>query len=149
MKKSSLVVIAFAIFFLFFIQMAGSLVESIYILDLMNTSLDEKALGLLFFFSPIFLFFYPKKRPVQTVWFLFGLLFLARGLTPYLNTLGRMLTSGVGTGAALMLFPFLITAKIFITGCDIVYGLVIPMLEVETVAAARRAPAPGRSRRAR
>ena len=111
MKKSSLVVIAFAIFFLFFIQMAGSLVESIYILDLMNTSLDEKALGLLFFFSPIFLFFYPKKRPVQTVWFLFGLLFLARGLTPYLNTLGRMLTSGVGTGAALMLFPFLITAK--------------------------------------
>jgi len=111
MKKSSLIVIAFAIFFLFFIQMAGSLVESIYILDLMNTSLDEKALGLLFFFSPIFLFFYPKKRPIQTVWFLFGLLFLARGLTPYLNTLGRMLTSGVGTGAALMLFPFLITAK--------------------------------------
>jgi len=111
MKKSSLVVIAIGIFFLFFIQMAGTLVESIYILDLMNTSLDEKALGLLFFFSPIFLYFYPKKRPIQTVWFLFGLLFLARGLTPYLNTLGRMLTSGVGTGAALMLFPFLITAK--------------------------------------
>ncbi len=84
MKKPYVIAIAFAIFFLFFIQMAGSLVESIYILDLMNTSLDEKALGLLFFFSPILLFIYPKKRPVQTVWFLFGLLFLARGLTPYL-----------------------------------------------------------------
>lgn len=111
MKKQYAVVIALGIFFLFFIQLAGSLVESIYILDLMNTSLDEKALGLLFFFSPVFLFFYPKKRPARTVWILFGLLFLARGLTPYLNTLGRMLTSGIGTGTALMLFPFLITAR--------------------------------------
>ncbi|MGB2954592.1 MAG: endonuclease/exonuclease/phosphatase family protein [Anaerolineales bacterium] len=111
MKKSHLIVIAFGIFFLFLIQMAGSLVESIYILDLMNTSLDEKALGLLFFFSPALLFFYPKKRPVQTAWILFGLLFLARGLTPYLNTLGRMLASGIGTGTILMLFPFLMTAK--------------------------------------
>ena len=111
MKKSSLIVIAFGIFFLFFIQMAGSLVESIYILDLMNTSLDEKALGVLFFFSPVLLYFYRKKLPVQTAWILFGLLFLARGLTPYLNTLGQMLTSGIGTGSALLLFPFLITAK--------------------------------------
>jgi len=111
MKKSHLIVIAFGIFFLFLIQMAGSLVESIYILDLMNTSLDEKALGLLFFFSPVLLFFYPKKQPVKTAWILFGLLFLARGLTPYLNTLGRMLASGIGTGTVLMLFPFLMTAK--------------------------------------
>ncbi|MCJ7733015.1 MAG: hypothetical protein MUP11_00575, partial [Anaerolineales bacterium] len=111
MKKPQFVVIAFGIFFLFLIQMAGSLIESIYILDLMNTSLDEKALGLLFFFSPVLLFFYPKKQPLQTVWILFGLLFLARGLTPYLNTLGRMLASGIGTGTVLMLFPFLMTAK--------------------------------------
>ena len=111
MKKLHLIVIAFGIFFLFLIQMAGSLVESIYILDLMNTSLDEKALGVLFFFSPVLLLFFRKKLPVQTAWILFGLLFLARGLTPYLNTLGRMLASGIGTGTALMLFPFLMTAK--------------------------------------
>ncbi len=42
---------------------------------------------------------------------LIGLLFLARGLTPYLNTLGRMLASGIGTGSALILLPFLMTAK--------------------------------------
>ena len=110
MKKPHLVIIAFAIFFLILIQMAGTLVESIYILDLMNTSLDEKALGLLFFFSPVLLLFHRRKVPLQTVWFLFGLLFLARGLTPYLNTLGRMLASGIGTGTALMLLPFLIAA---------------------------------------
>ena len=111
MKKSHLIILAFGIFFLFLIQMAGSLVESIYILDLMNTSLDEKALGVLFFFSPVLLFFFRKKLPVQTAWILFGLLLLARGLTPYLNTLGRMLASGIGTGTGLMLFPFLMTAK--------------------------------------
>jgi len=111
MKKPYFVVIALAIFFLFLIQMAGTLVESIYILDLMNTSLDEKALGVLFFFSPVLLLFYRRKLPLQTAWILFGLLFLARGLTPYLNTLGRMLASGIGTGTALMLFPYLMIAK--------------------------------------
>lgn len=111
MKKSNLLIIAFGIFFLFLIQMAGSLVESIYILDLMNTSLDEKVLGLLFFFSPALLFFFRKKLPVQIIWVLFGLLFFARGFTPYLATLGRMLASGIGTGAALLLFPFLLIAK--------------------------------------
>ncbi len=111
MKKPHVVIIAFAIFFLFLIQMAGSLVESIYILDLMNTSLDEKVLGLLFFFSPVLLFVYRRKQPQLIAWTLFGLLILARGLMPYLNTLGRMLASGVGTGSALMLLPFLLTAK--------------------------------------
>ncbi len=111
MKKTYLIVIAWGIFFLFLIQLAGSLVESIYILDLMNTSLDEKALGLLFFFAPVLLYLYPQKHPAQTAWILFGTLFLARGLTPLPNTLGRLLASGIGTCAALSLFPFLMTAK--------------------------------------
>jgi endonuclease/exonuclease/phosphatase family metal-dependent hydrolase len=91
--------------------MAGTLVASIYILDLMNTSLDLKALGILFFFTPILLFALRKRDPNQLVWITFGLLFLARGVTPYLNTLGQMLASGVGTGAALILFPLLVVAK--------------------------------------
>lgn len=111
MKKTYFAVIALGIFFLFLIQMAGTLVESIYILDLMNTSLDEKVLGLLFFFSPVLMFAYRGKRPALTVWVLFGILFLAHGLTPYLPTLGRMLTSGAATGAALAFFPLLMTAR--------------------------------------
>lgn len=111
MKKSYSFVIVFGIFFLFFIQMAGTLVESIYILDLMNTALDEKALGLLFFFSPLPLLFLRFHKPDRWAWLAFGLLFLSRGLTPYLATSGRMLASGFATGAALILFPFLMTAK--------------------------------------
>jgi len=111
MKKSYSFVLAFGIYFIFFVQMAGNLVESIYILDLMNTALDEKALGVLFFFSPVLLLLFRTRKPDRWVWVMFGLLFLARGLTPYLDTLGRMLASGIGTGAALILFSFLVLAK--------------------------------------
>lgn len=111
MNKTKYIVVAFGIFFLFLIQLAGSLVESIYILDLMNTSLDEKVLGLLFFFSPALLILFNRRQPLFMVWILFGLLFLARGFTPYLDTAGRLLASGIGTGSGLMLFPYLLTAK--------------------------------------
>jgi endonuclease/exonuclease/phosphatase family metal-dependent hydrolase len=112
MKNSYAPVLAFAIFFLFFIQMTGILIESIYILDLMNTSLDAKVLGLLFFFTPALLLPFRKRIPIRALWLIFSLLLVARGLTPYLSTFGRLLASGIGTGSALLLFPFLVTAKV-------------------------------------
>jgi len=111
MKKTCLFVIALGILFLFFVQMAGTLVASIYTLDLMHTSLDAKALGVLFFFSPILLLPFRKRIPNGLVWSMFGLLFVARGVTPYLNTLGRMLASGIGTGSTLILFSLIAVAK--------------------------------------
>jgi endonuclease/exonuclease/phosphatase family metal-dependent hydrolase len=110
MKKSYLLVLVFGILFLFFIQVAGTLVESIYILDLMNSKLDEKVLGVLFFFTPLLLLPFYTKRPRPLVWILVGILLLTRGLTPYLNTAGRFLASGLATGAALCLF-FLVLAE--------------------------------------
>lgn len=41
----NLLAIAFGTIVPFFIPLAGTLVESIYILDLMNAQMDEKALG--------------------------------------------------------------------------------------------------------
>ena len=109
MRKIHFMIIASAISFLFIVQMAGTLVELIYILDLLNTALDEKVLGLFFFFSPVLLLLF-RKRPNWMVWVIFGVLFIARGITPYLNTSGRMLASGLGTGSLLLLLPFLMTA---------------------------------------
>ena len=82
MKRSFPIILVFAILILFFIQSAGTLVESIYIMDLMNTSLDEKALGVLFFFSPILLIPFYKKFPRGLVWFTFALAFVTRWLAP-------------------------------------------------------------------
>jgi endonuclease/exonuclease/phosphatase family metal-dependent hydrolase len=104
-------VIAFGLFFLFFIQLTGILVESIYILDLMNTSLDAKVLGILFFFSPALMLPFRKKFPKWTVWLFFSLLFVFRGITPYLNTNGRFYAAGLGVGTALLLFPLLTNSK--------------------------------------
>lgn len=111
MNKQHRNIFAFALIFLFFIQMAGVLIESIYIIDLMNTSLDAKVLGLLFFFTPVLLVVFRKRTPVRALWLTFGLLLIARGVVPYINTLGSMLTSGMGTGSALLLLALLMTVR--------------------------------------
>ena len=91
--------------------MAGILVESIYVMDLMNTSLDAKALGLLFFFTPVLLIPFRKRTPAWALWSVFGLVFIGRGIVPYVNTLDRIFASGVGTGSALLLLAFLVTVR--------------------------------------
>ena len=111
MKKSPLLIILFAILILFIIQSIGTLVESIYILDLMNSSLDEKALGVLFFFGPLLVIPFFKKDQRLLVWILFALLFFTRGLTPYLSTPNRLVASGIATLASLSLFFLLITSQ--------------------------------------
>ena len=112
MKRTFYPIFAFAILFLFFFQMGGTLVSSIYILDLLNTSLDAKVLGLLFFFSPVLLFAIRGQTPGWLKWVFFGILLLARGSTPGLDTDGRMLVSGIGTAACLCLLPVLVTARV-------------------------------------
>src|SRR4030042_2765115 len=111
MKKSHLLIIAFAILFLFMIQSIGTLVESIYILELMNSSLDEKALGVLFFFAPFLVIPFFKKDQRLLVWILFALLFVAHGVTPYLNTTNRLAASGIAIAASLSLFFLLVTRQ--------------------------------------
>lgn len=99
----------YAILFLFFIQSAGMLVEAIYILDLMNTRLDEKAAGILFFFSPVLLLFFRRGYPGwlgypgKLGWAAALTLIVSRGIAPSLDTDGRLLVAGIATGAALVL----------------------------------------------
>lgn len=110
MKKSHLTLLAFAVLLLFLIQSAGTLVESIYILDLLNTSLDAKALGILFFFAPLLALPFFRRFPRGLAWALFGLLFLARGLTPHLPTAGRLLAAGLAAAAAFSLLLHLLVS---------------------------------------
>ena len=106
MKRSFLIILVFALVFLFFIQTAGTLVESIYILDLMNTNLDEKAFGVLFFFTPLLLIPFYKRFPRGLVWVPFAVLFISRGPLPYLKTAGQVIASGLGVFAVLTFFFF-------------------------------------------
>ncbi|MBA4385306.1 MAG: hypothetical protein C0410_11265, partial [Anaerolinea sp.] len=108
MKKEYGLIAALGIVFLFFIQLAGTLVESIYLMDLLHSGLDEKILGVLFFFTPLLFLPLYKKFPRGLLWLSFGLLFLTRGVLPYLNVMPRMLLSGMGTLAVISLFFLLL-----------------------------------------
>lgn len=104
-NRSLVLIVGFAIILLFLIQSAGVLVESIYILDLMNTSLDEKAAGVLFLFSPLLLFLVRGKWTTWAAWICTLLLVAGRGLLPYQDTTGRLLASGLAAATALLLLP--------------------------------------------
>jgi endonuclease/exonuclease/phosphatase family metal-dependent hydrolase len=109
MKKYPPLILFFGILLLFFFQSTGTLVESIYILDLLNSRLDAKVLGVLFFFGPLLFLPFFKKYPRLLMWVLFGLLFITRGLMPYLSTVNRLIISGIATTVSLSLFFLLIT----------------------------------------
>src|SRR5512135_2790975 len=111
MNKRYLLIIIFATLILFFIQSAGTLVESIYILDLMNSSLDAKVLGVLFFFTPLIILPFVKRSAPLLSWILAVLLFVSRGLIPYLSTSNRLIASGIATFAALSLCFVLISSS--------------------------------------
>ena len=108
MRKNHSIILAFGIVFLFFIQGVGTLIESIYILDLMHTTLDSKILGFLFLFTPLLLIpLYKKFRP-QLVWITFAVLLVSRSLMPYLDTANRLPASGLASAASISLFLLLL-----------------------------------------
>jgi len=104
MKRNSLLILAFGIIFLSFIQMAGTLVESIYLLDLLHSSLDAKVVGVLFFFTPLLLLPFYKKFPRGLLWISFAVLLVTRSILPWLKVLPRMIDSGLAVCAVVSLF---------------------------------------------
>jgi len=104
MKRKSFLIIAFSIIFLNFIQMAGTLVESIYLLDLLHSTLDAKVVGVLFFFTPLLLIPFYKRWSKGLLWFSFTLLAVARSILPYLKVFPRLIVSGLAVLAVVSLF---------------------------------------------
>ena len=108
MKKHWVFLLGFAFFLLLLIQSITVFIESIYILELLSTSLDEKVLGMLFLFSPVLLFLFGKKVPRWLIWASFILFLVGRGLIPYLDTTSRMLAAGAASAAGLILLPLML-----------------------------------------
>jgi endonuclease/exonuclease/phosphatase family metal-dependent hydrolase len=104
MKRNSFLIIAFSIIFLTFIQMAGTLVESIYLLDLLHSTLDAKVVGVLFFFTPLLLIPFYKRWPKGLLWVSFTLLAVTRSILPYLKVFPRLIVSGLAVLAVVSLF---------------------------------------------
>ena len=109
--KSDAPTVLFSILSLFFIQQVTFLVESIYMLNLLNTSLDARALGVLFFYSPIFLIF--AQRNVRNRYILFwGFLFFAASImTPWGSTSTRILSAGIAVASFLIFLGLFFTKR--------------------------------------
>ncbi len=108
MNKKWILIFSFMIVFLLFIQSITTFIEGIYILELLSTSLDEKVLGILFLFSPLFLLPFGKGVPRWLIWISFTLFLIGRGTLPYLHTIPRMFAAGVASGAGLILIPVML-----------------------------------------
>lgn len=94
--------IVYALLFLFFIQQITMLIEAIYMLNLLHTSMDVKALGVLFLFLPLFssIIKYSKTNKIILVL----LILVCIILSPVLPTTMRIFSSGIGAGLFLIYF---------------------------------------------
>jgi len=121
----------FSILFLFFFQLISEFVEAIYAFGLMGTSIPPEIVSVLFLFTPLLLFLFRKRIPVEILWLFGGLVLASRQIAPLLDTRGVMIVSGVGVGAFLLFFPTLIwhgKAKHTTIGAGLVLGLSLSIL---------------------
>lgn len=85
-----------AILFLFFIQQITFLVESIYMLNLLNTQMDIRAAGISFLFLPGLLLALKHSKPTYLL--LISLMLICMLLSPMLSSPWRIFSAGIGAG---------------------------------------------------
>ena len=111
LQKIDKELILFTITFLFFFELVGTLIESIYMLDLLNLELDEKVLGVLFLLSPFLLIIFRKKISTTFPETMVTILVVFRIVTPLLNTSTKIATAGIGVAAFLLYFSSYFSGK--------------------------------------
>lgn len=104
-KKINSELALLTVMFLFFFQLVTDLVQSIYMLDLLNLELDEKALGLLFLITPIILLAFRHKIPKYSLEVVAAITIVTRLISPLLDTENRILFSGLGVGCFMLFLP--------------------------------------------
>ncbi len=105
LDKINIEMIFLSILFLFFLQMITELISAIYMLDLLNTSVDEKAAGLFFLLPSFFLIFSKKEISPKLIKISGIILIVARLITPFFATLGKIITAGLSVGSFMIFFP--------------------------------------------
>ena len=104
MADAARFIILFGLLFLFFIQQLTMLIEAVYRYNLLDTSFGPGTLGLLCFFSPLYLFFKKSGLNHRIYQFLWIFLFL-QGLVPWLPNPLRI--AGAGFAVALFLISII------------------------------------------
>ncbi|NVM36446.1 MAG: endonuclease/exonuclease/phosphatase family protein [Candidatus Lokiarchaeota archaeon] len=117
-KKFNSDIALLTVMFLFFFQLLGDLIESVYILDLLNLSLDEKAAGLLFLFTPIILLGFRRNIPDYLLEVVAIIAIILRLISPLLDSASKIITSGLGVGCIMLFLPLYYFQSIKIQNID-------------------------------
>ncbi len=100
-----------SIMFLFFLQLCSDFLESIYALNLIEVELNENILALLFFLSPVVLFFFRKGFPDKLMVIIGEIMIVCRVVEVMLEVQFKMIISGLGVGCFLIFFPVFLQKK--------------------------------------
>ncbi|MFQ5401453.1 MAG: endonuclease/exonuclease/phosphatase family protein [Anaerolineae bacterium] len=98
----------YGILFLFFFQLIADFVEGIYAFGLLGTSIPNEIAAVLLLFSPLLLLAVRDELSRRWTAGLAALVVVSRLVEVMLDTRGRMILSGVGVGAFLVLLPALL-----------------------------------------
>ena len=94
-----------AILVLIGMQQLYMLVEAIYMLNLLHTSLDYRALGVLFLYTGILLLFFKRPARDKGTRTLLTLFLLLSAISPWVPSPVRILTAGLAVGFFILLLP--------------------------------------------
>lgn len=121
------------ILFLFFIQNISTLISSIYIMDLLFTSLDEKIIGLVFILSPILLLLIKDKSKNISLLIAGLLTVICRVILPLTSTVPDIIIAGIGTASFLVFLPTLLSTKTEKLDVNFGFGFTLSVLASVTL----------------
>jgi len=104
-KKFNSDLVLLTVMFLFFFQLLGDLIESVYMLDLLNLSLDEKAAGLFFLLTPVILLAFRRKIPDYFLEVVAIIAIISRLISPLMDSASKIITAGLGVGCIMLFLP--------------------------------------------
>ena len=99
----------YAFFLLIFLQLLSDLIETTYVFGLLGVSIPPEVVSVLFLLAPLLLILLPgalERRSFAAV--TGGLALVCRGLSLTMDTRGRMLAAGLGTGMMLLFLAALL-----------------------------------------
>jgi endonuclease/exonuclease/phosphatase family metal-dependent hydrolase len=97
--------------FFFFFEQITKLVESIYLLNLIHTEVNENIAAILFLFTPLLLLFFKKGLSKKAMIVLGEIIIITRVLQPFFETQIKMIFTGIGVGCFMIFFPVYLQKK--------------------------------------
>ena len=101
----------FSIMLLFFIQLYGLFIESIYRMVLIKLSPGKELFGLLFLFLPLLILFIKEKYERQFLFVIVGLVLICRLLCPIVDAPFQIVFSGLGMAMFLIFLAYATSAR--------------------------------------